>query len=58
MPHAMFRPRRLREKGGTEETAHRGTNHSPDGPAQLLSRKMLLDLRDTLRAFLTLLERR
>ena len=29
-----------------------------DGTAQLLSRKMLLDLRDTLRAFLTLLERR
>jgi DNA-binding transcriptional MerR regulator len=31
---------------------------SGDGTAQLLSRKMLLDLRDTLRAFLTLLERR
>jgi len=29
-----------------------------DGPSQMLSRKMLLDLRDTLRAFLTLLERR
>ena len=29
-----------------------------DGAAQLLSRKMLLDLRDTLRAFLTLLERK
>jgi DNA-binding transcriptional MerR regulator len=29
-----------------------------DGTAQLLSRKMLLDLRDTLRAFLTLLERK
>src|ERR1700722_13652329 len=27
----------------------------PEGTAQLLSRKMLLDLRDTLRAFLTLL---
>ncbi len=27
-------------------------------PAQLLNRKMLLDLRDSLRAFLTLLERR
>jgi hypothetical protein len=27
-------------------------------PAPLLNRKMLLDLRDTLRAFLTLLERR
>src|SRR5271167_2767014 len=29
-----------------------------DPPAQLLNRKMLLDLRDSLRAFLTLLERR
>ena len=29
-----------------------------EGPSQLLSRKMLLDLRDALRAFLTLLERR
>ena len=29
-----------------------------DNPAELLSRKMLLDLRDSLRAFLTLLERR
>ena len=28
------------------------------GPSQMLSRKMLLDLRDTLRAFLTLLEPR
>ena len=28
------------------------------GAAQLLSRKMLLDLRDALRAFLTLIERR
>ena len=31
---------------------------SSSNSAQLLSRKMLLDLRDTLRAFLTLLERR
>jgi hypothetical protein len=31
---------------------------SGEGVAQLLNRKMLLDLRDTLRAFLTLLERR
>lgn len=29
-----------------------------EGPAQMLSRKLLLDLRDSLRAFLTLLERR
>jgi DNA-binding transcriptional MerR regulator len=31
---------------------------NPENAAELLSRKMLLDLRDTLRAFLTLLERR
>lgn len=35
-----------------------GASNSVEGPAELLSRKMLLDLRDTLRAFLTLLERR
>jgi DNA-binding transcriptional MerR regulator len=50
--------RHLREKGGTDETVHRGTNNAADGAAQSLSRKMLLDLRDALRAFLTLLERR
>ena len=33
-------------------------SNAAEGAAQLLSRKMLLDLRDTLRAFLTLLERR
>jgi len=33
-------------------------SHAAEGSAQLLSRKMLLDLRDTLRTFLTLLERR
>lgn len=49
--------RHLREKGGTEEPPHRASN-SADGAGQLLSRKMLLDLRDALRAFLTLLERR
>jgi DNA-binding transcriptional MerR regulator len=49
--------RHLREHkdGGVE---HLHTGNSGDGAAQLLSRKMLLDLRDTLRAFLTLLERR
>src|SRR5450432_2467355 len=31
---------------------------NPENAGELLSRKMLLDLRDTLRAFLTLLERR
>ena len=43
--------------GETENDAvHPGA--ASEGPAQLLSRKMLLDLRDTLQAFLTLLERR
>src|SRR5437879_1452036 len=47
----------LREhEGNWEESA--GASHAPEGSAHLLSRKMLLDLRDTLRTFLTLLERR
>ena len=42
--------------GGTSSySAHGG---HPENAGELLSRKMLLDLRDTLRAFLTLLERR
>jgi DNA-binding transcriptional MerR regulator len=45
--------RHLREGGNDGSTANSG-----EGPGQFLSRKMLLDLRDTLRAFLTLLERR
>ena len=45
--------RHLREGGNDGDTAN-----SSEGPEQLLSRKMLLDLRDALRAFLTLLERR
>jgi DNA-binding transcriptional MerR regulator len=49
--------RRLREKSAVDDTP-RGSNHPADGAGQLLSRKMLLDLRDALRAFLTLLERR
>jgi len=49
--------RHLREHDGADEMERRGVNHA-EGSAQLLSRKMLLDLRDTLRAFLTLLERR
>jgi DNA-binding transcriptional MerR regulator len=55
--------RHLREHNGAGENeagsgaAGVGTG-SADGAAQLLSRKMLLDLRDTLRAFLTLLERK
>ena len=49
--------RHLREHNGASDpdTARRGS--SGEGAAQLLSRKMLLDLRDSLRAFLTLLER-
>jgi DNA-binding transcriptional MerR regulator len=57
--------RQLREQngGGESEGATGGgsgaaSGGAVDGAAQLLSRKMLLDLRDTLRAFLTLLERK
>jgi DNA-binding transcriptional MerR regulator len=47
--------RHLREGGGTEE----GTTIPPGhGANQLLNRKLLLDMRDSLRAFLTLLEKR
>lgn len=59
--------RHLREQTGASDTdgGARGATHSgmptsgggASDAAQLLSRKMLLDLRDTLRAFLTLLER-
>jgi len=44
--------RHLREHNGAPE------HYAREGPPQLLSRKMLLDLRDALRAFLTLLEQR
>ncbi len=50
--------RHLREHNGANESERAQTGAAAEGPAQLLSRKMLLDLRDTLRAFLTLLERR
>jgi DNA-binding transcriptional MerR regulator len=58
--------RHLREQNGDGENAGAvvgaggvgGSGLAGDGAAQLLSRKMLLDLRDTLRAFLTLLERK
>jgi len=56
--------RHLREQNGDGEgsgAAGAGTGSTSvaaEGAAQLLSRKMLLDLRDTLRAFLTLLERK
>ena len=48
----------LREHEGNFETESTIASHAAEGKGQLLSRKMLLDLRDTLRAFLTLLERR
>lgn len=57
--------RHLREQNGAGETdgptgAGGGSTGGAavEGGTQLLSRKMLLDLRDTLRAFLTLLERK
>jgi DNA-binding transcriptional MerR regulator len=49
--------RHLREKG-TDDPVGSGANHSGEGGSQLLGRRMLLDLRDALHAFLTLLERR
>jgi DNA-binding transcriptional MerR regulator len=55
--------RHLREQSGPESESGAGSGiaaggGAAEGAAQLLSRKMLLDLRDTLRTFLTLLERR
>jgi DNA-binding transcriptional MerR regulator len=52
--------RHLREQSGTgdAESSACVASGAAEGAAQLLSRKMLLDLRDSLRAFLTLLERR
>ncbi len=52
--------RHLREGNGRfAEGSISGAGSAKDAPAQqLLSRKMLLDLRDALRSFLTLLERR
>ena len=50
--------RHLRE-GGTPSESEAGAVIPPaNGATQLLNRKMLLDMRDSLRAFLTLLERR
>lgn len=51
--------RLLREQAGMPdaETTVCGRTHTEAAP-QLLSRKMLLDMRDSLRAFLTLLEKR
>ncbi|MDP9146353.1 MAG: MerR family transcriptional regulator [Acidobacteriota bacterium] len=55
--------RHLREQAGLEPVDDGDENREPRvapvaDASQLLSRKMLLDLRDSLRAFLTLLERR
>jgi len=57
--------RHLREQGGMSEseptagTSPTGSTAAENGgAAQMLSRKMLLDMRDSLRAFLTLLERK
>ena len=57
--------RHLREQNGEGESSGAAGGSigstgaaAAEGVGQLLSRKMLLDLRDTLRAFLTLLERK
>jgi len=54
--------RHLRELSGAVEpeavSSRTPTTVQADAPAPLLNRKMLLDMRDALRAFLTMLERR
>jgi DNA-binding transcriptional MerR regulator len=50
--------RHLREQNGAVGAESVPSGSYSENAAELLSRKMLLDLRDTLRAFLTLLERR
>jgi len=52
--------RHLRDPNGASDAdgAALSVGATSEGASQLLSRKMLLDLRDSLRAFLTLLERR
>jgi DNA-binding transcriptional MerR regulator len=50
--------RNLREGGAAAESESGAAMPPGYGAAQLLNRKMLLDMRDSLRAFLTLLERR
>jgi len=58
--------RHLREQGGAADSdmttsggpAGSASGDNGGGASQMLSRKMLLDLRDSLRAFLTLLERK
>jgi DNA-binding transcriptional MerR regulator len=49
--------RHLREQGGNGSDTLAANSPQHD-PPQVISRKVLLDLRDALRAFLTLLERR
>jgi DNA-binding transcriptional MerR regulator len=48
----------LKEHAGETESDSAHSVSAGEGSAQVLNRKMLLDLRDTLQAFLTLLERR
>src|SRR5260221_11151290 len=50
-------PPPLRENGAAASGTISSGSHN-ENAGELLSRKILLDLRDTLRAFLTLLERR
>ncbi len=50
--------RHLREQNGAADPDSSRPIPPGHGATQLLNRKMLLDLRDSLRAFLTLLERR
>jgi DNA-binding transcriptional MerR regulator len=50
--------RHLREQNGASDPDSSRPIPPGHGATQLLNRKMLLDLRDSLRAFLTLLERR
>ena len=50
--------RHLREQNGVADPESNRPIPPGHGATQLLNRKMLLDLRDSLRAFLTLLERR
>ncbi len=49
--------RHLREQDGNGSNTPAG-NSPQHGPPQVISRKVLLDLRDALRTFLTLLERK
>jgi len=50
--------RHLREHNGAADSESSNPIPPSHGATQLLNRKMLLDLRDSLRAFLTLLERK